>query len=89
MSGRPEFPRDLAAVLRFEARHTDSTEAARREAVRAAFGLSLLRYYQRLARAVATPGAEAVEPATVRRLRGVLLRRSQRRQRATTTGATR
>lgn len=74
-----EFPRHLTAVLRFEAAHANSPEPVLRDAVSQAFGLSLLRYRQRLLIAVTTPGAEAVEPATVRRLRGVILRRQARR----------
>lgn len=74
-----EFPRHLAAVLRFEARHAATPEPQLKAAVAQAFGLSLLRYRQRLALAVKTPGAEAIEPATVRRLKAVLIRSRQRR----------
>ena len=74
----PRLPDELVAVLRFEAAHVHVTEDVRAALVRQAFGLSLTRYRQRLARAVAAPGAEAVEPATVRRLRAAAERRTRR-----------
>lgn len=42
--------------------------AAREEAVRAEFGMPLLRYHQLLNRLISSPGAEAADPVTVHRL---------------------
>lgn len=66
------LPPGLVAVLRFEARHESINDDTRTVLVRQAFGLSLVRYRQRLIRAVETPGADLVEPALVARLRTVL-----------------
>lgn len=75
-----DLPAELVAVLRFEARTANLDEDRRTELVRQAFGLSLIRYRQRLVRALAHPGAEAVEPVTVHRLRRLLEQRRGRRQ---------
>lgn len=77
-----EFPRDLAAVLRFSAHYANATEDALRPAVRQAFGCDLIRYRQRLVRAVQTPGAEAVAPTEVNRLRRILEDAATRRHRS-------
>lgn len=82
------MPAELAAVLRFEARHAHLSEAELAVAVRAAFGLSVLRYRLRLVRAIAHPAAEALEPATVRHLRALIARRN-RLTAPRPTGATR
>lgn len=66
------MPDELVAVLRFEARYANASDDRRAELVRVAFGLSLTRYRQRLLRAIEHPGAEAVEPVTVNRLRRLL-----------------
>ncbi len=75
----PAVPAELVAVLRFHAAHENAGSGALIDAVRTAFGLSLPRYYQRLALAVAHPGAEAVEPGAVRRARTQLERTRRRR----------
>lgn len=74
------MPDELVAVLRFEARHGSAGVDRLTELVRVAFGTSLTRYRQRLLRAVQHPGAEAIEPVTVNRLRRVL--EAQRARRA-------
>lgn len=66
------IPPELVAVLRFEARYANAGDDRRTELVRTAFGLSLTRYRQRLLRAIEHPGAEAIEPVTVHRLRRLL-----------------
>lgn len=84
-AGVPELAPHAKAALRFAARHEGLTDEALRPLVMQAFGLSLLSFRQRLYVAVTTPGAEAVEPALVRRLRSSIVRRQQRR----TVGANR
>ena len=77
MAGADPLPRELAAVIRFEARHAGLTEDQRVPLVRQAFGLNLLGYRQRLYRAVNHPAARSVEPSTVDRLLAVLEQRRQ------------
>lgn len=72
MTDAERLPDHLVAVLRFEARHEAVNDDTRTALVRQAFGLSLVRYRQRLIAAVEHPGAPAVEPALVARLRAVL-----------------
>lgn len=75
----PELPASAKALLRFAARYESLTDEALRPLVMRAFGLSLLSYRQRLYVAVVAPGAEAVEPALVRRLRATIERRKRKR----------
>ena len=74
MAVADHLPDDLAAVLRFEARHAGVPDERLVDLVRQAFGIDLIRYRQRLYAAVTHPAAEALEPATVRRLRRIVAR---------------
>ncbi|SDG95943.1 DUF3263 domain-containing protein [Klenkia brasiliensis] len=68
------------ALLRFSARHALAGTGYDRQrlAIWEAFGIGVLRYRQQLMAAVRHPGAEAAEPAEVRRLRRLLDRRAHR-----------
>lgn len=55
-------------ILRFE-RQWWKWQGAKEEAVREKFGMSGVRYAQVVNALIDTPGAEVVEPVTVRRLR--------------------
>lgn len=56
------------AVLELEARFW-KTQGAKEEAIRRELALTPVRYYQRLARLAHDPAAQAVAPATLRRVR--------------------
>lgn len=78
MTAEP-MPRDLEAVLRFEARNAGKTDAMLGPLVRMAFGCSLIRYRQRLLRAIRHPKALEVDAQTVRRLERLLAAHKARR----------
>lgn len=74
-------PRDRAILDLERSWHTHQGEKA--EAIRAAFGISVARYHQVLARLIDEPAAAAYDPLVVARLR----RRRDERQRRRTARA--
>jgi len=66
------------AVLRLAGEHWNNA-AAKEQAIRDRFGISPVRFYQRLAALMSSPAAEAAEPVIVHRLQRVVAARRARR----------
>jgi hypothetical protein len=67
-------------LLDFEAAHASVSRGRKEEAVRARFGIPLIRYYQLLQRAVTTQEAAQHDPITTRRVTEQMTRRLHSRQ---------
>jgi hypothetical protein len=80
----PEHLGDVdLAMVRFAGTYW-SDPAAREQAIRDRFGMSPVRFHQRIARLIDTPAALAAEPVTVHRLQRI---RDARRRRLARTAA--